>query len=290
MAIICPICGEENPEGAATCRACGAPLEEPPAEKKGTSEKILIAIFVIALLVIAAIIVAPFLYNNGSGGNGGGTGLIPDWWWEKYGLEPGSSDPYEDLDGDGLYNLDEYRLGTNPLDPDTDGDGIIDSLDIIPLHDAGIQITIDTLRINDFVEGVRPVYKPTGQFFFLVYVDGSLAGQVPSTPAELKIDVEHAVGWSLTVNVPDDRHPTVRLELYAKKALGRNELLDINGQNNSKNPAGYYLEIPYHLGIRDVGRVQTGRSDGSDDGNRGLQDDKDALVTWTIKTIDMQTR
>ncbi|MDD3494127.1 MAG: thrombospondin type 3 repeat-containing protein, partial [Candidatus Thermoplasmatota archaeon] len=116
MAIICPIGGEENPEGAATCRACGAPLEEPPAEKKGTSEKILIAIFVIALLVIAAIIVAPFLYNNGSGGNGGGTGLIPVWWWEKYGLEPGSSDPYEDLDGDGLYNLDEYRLGTNPLD------------------------------------------------------------------------------------------------------------------------------------------------------------------------------
>ena len=149
--------------------------------------------------------------------------------------------------------------------------------------DVGILVNIDTIRVKDFVEGEWPVYEPTGQFFFLIYVDGSLVGQVPSIPAELEIDVEYAVNWSLTVNVPDDRHTTVRLELYAKNASGANELLDINGQNNSKNPAGYYLEIEYYLG--NIGRVLTGRSDGSDDGNRGLQDDKDAVVDYTITTV-----
>ncbi|MEH0844421.1 hypothetical protein V6U81_18735 [Micromonospora sp. CPCC 205711] len=36
------------------------------------------------------------------------------------------ADGAEDVDGDGLVNLDEQRLGTSPTDPDTDGDGLND--------------------------------------------------------------------------------------------------------------------------------------------------------------------
>jgi hypothetical protein len=38
-----------------------------------------------------------------------------------------------DSDLDGLPNIVEYRIGTDPFNPDTDGDGIIDSLDPEPL-------------------------------------------------------------------------------------------------------------------------------------------------------------
>jgi hypothetical protein len=52
---------------------------------------------------------------------------IPDAWKLQYGFDP--TDPtvaLQDPDRDGLTNSEEYRLGTDPLNPDTDGDGISD--------------------------------------------------------------------------------------------------------------------------------------------------------------------
>ncbi|MCM0673260.1 hypothetical protein NCC78_00725 [Micromonospora phytophila] len=40
------------------------------------------------------------------------------------------ADGAEDVDGDGLTNLDEQRLGTSPTDPDTDGDGLSDGAEV----------------------------------------------------------------------------------------------------------------------------------------------------------------
>ncbi len=59
---------------------------------------------------------------------------IPDVWEWKYGLDANSSDSWDDPDGDGLTNLEEYNKGynsTNPLDPDTDGDGMVDKFERI---------------------------------------------------------------------------------------------------------------------------------------------------------------
>jgi len=46
--------------------------------------------------------------------------------------------PPLDSDGDALSDEEEVELGTNPFNPDTDGDGIIDSLDANPLDTGGL--------------------------------------------------------------------------------------------------------------------------------------------------------
>jgi hypothetical protein len=46
-----------------------------------------------------------------------------DAWEEGYGLDPRYDDSAEDPDGDGFSNLDEYLLGTNPVESAEDGDG-----------------------------------------------------------------------------------------------------------------------------------------------------------------------
>lgn len=52
---------------------------------------------------------------------------IPDDWEIAHGLNPHDpSDALQDLDHDGLTNLQEYHLGTDIRNPDTDGDGISD--------------------------------------------------------------------------------------------------------------------------------------------------------------------
>ena len=58
---------------------------------------------------------------------------IPDRWERKYfGDVRQTADG--DFDGDGLSNIKECRLGTNPVNPDTDGDGIPDGIDADPLQ------------------------------------------------------------------------------------------------------------------------------------------------------------
>jgi hypothetical protein len=52
---------------------------------------------------------------------------MPDEWELKFNLDPfNNADANEDADGDGLTNLEEYKLGTDPTKKDTDGDGMPD--------------------------------------------------------------------------------------------------------------------------------------------------------------------
>ncbi|UJG44064.1 MAG: right-handed parallel beta-helix repeat-containing protein [Candidatus Heimdallarchaeum endolithica] len=51
---------------------------------------------------------------------------MPDGWEVSFGLDPLTDDSTEDLDGDGLTNLEEYQARTDPTKNDTDGDGFSD--------------------------------------------------------------------------------------------------------------------------------------------------------------------
>jgi len=299
MVIKCPICDEENPDDAEECKACGAPLKESiPKKREVKSGKIFLAIFVAIIVIILAIIVAPIVYKDISSSpnkpDKDGDD-IPDNWEKENNLNPNDpTDANEDPDGDGLTNLKEYQEGTDPHNPDTDGDGIKDGWDLIPKHDAGIEVTITKVRVKDFVDGVWPFYKDTGQIFFRIYVDNELIGELPTTgPQELEIDKDYNVNWSVRCNISDDEpYHNIRIEMYDKDAIGE-EMLDINGADPSKDSSGYYLEIKnYYIGD-DIGHSMQWNdprlpsSDGSDDGNSGLKDDKDGRIEYKITTIDI---
>lgn len=55
---------------------------------------------------------------------------MPDPWEEQYDLDPTTGDASEDADGDGLTNLREYQLGTNPQNSDTDDDDMPDDWEV----------------------------------------------------------------------------------------------------------------------------------------------------------------
>ncbi len=56
---------------------------------------------------------------------------IPDDWELEHGLNPNDpADASEDIDGDGLTNLEEYKLGTDPNKADTDDDGSDDKKEV----------------------------------------------------------------------------------------------------------------------------------------------------------------
>lgn len=68
------------------------------------------------------------------------------------GLNPfDANDANEDIDGDGLTNLDEFYLHSDPNNVDTDNDGVIDGFDGYPLDDQ--QSSCFDPIINDLING-----------------------------------------------------------------------------------------------------------------------------------------
>ena len=66
---------------------------------------------------------------------------MPDTFEETYGLSTfDASDASLDADNDGLSNLDEFNAGSDPTNPDTDGDGFNDSEDLDPANPSPIRI------------------------------------------------------------------------------------------------------------------------------------------------------
>ncbi len=78
---------------------------------------------------------------------------IPQYWLDKYGIEiKDESDLTADIDNDGLILRQEYKYFTNPLNPDTDGDGYKDGKEVRdgynPLGEGRLDIDGDRLPDN----------------------------------------------------------------------------------------------------------------------------------------------
>src|SRR5437588_5328550 len=80
-------------------------------------------------------------------------GGIPDSWAIAHGLD--SNDPampFEDPDHDGLTNLQEFQNGTDPHNPDGDGDGLTDGQEVLMYHTSPGLFSTDGTGISDGIE------------------------------------------------------------------------------------------------------------------------------------------
>lgn len=88
---------------------------------------------------------------------------IPDEWEIVHGLNPNDiTDAQQDADGDGLTNLEEYRAGSNPLNPDSNGDGIPDGLQLSlgrdPSKPASLPFT-DVSADNPYFQSIYNMFQ-----------------------------------------------------------------------------------------------------------------------------------
>ena len=84
---------------------------------------------------------------------GASHGGIPDSWAIANGLDPNNPTmPFEDPDRDGLTNLQEYQLGTDPNKADTDGDGLSDGDEVNKYHTSPLIADTDGDGIPDGIE------------------------------------------------------------------------------------------------------------------------------------------
>lgn len=236
----------------------------------------LLVIFASIIIVLIVIISTPFIYKNyqevfnpnkDSDGDG-----VPD----KYDAFPHDPHEWKDSDGDGI--------GDNE-DPDDDNDGIPDNApDLVPYNDAGIKVYIYGFRIKDFLID----RQQTAKIFIRVYIDDELVATLPNEAYEVEIDKEYNVNWSIPViNIKDNiGEHKIKIEMYYYDFFNIKRLLDINGNDASKNDAGKILEMNYYIGNR-IGHYLTFSNDGSNDGNdKFLQKEKDAFIEGKIITVD----
>ena len=86
---------------------------------------------------------------------------MPDWWERNYG---GNLIPAADADNDGLTNLQEFNLRTNPTLSDTDGDTLSDAHEVNSLHTDPLANDSDNDGLADNIEvgmGSNPLVVDT---------------------------------------------------------------------------------------------------------------------------------
>ncbi len=143
---------------------------------------------------------------------------IPDDWEIAHGI----TDPNDDPDGDGLINLEEFRLGTDPHRPDTDFDGWTDGEEHVAGSNPWDRYSISRTAI---ISGVTPLPRldlNTNRLTFRTYEGGP-------TPTAQAVRASNAGGGVLAATfTTGTRWPT----------LGTCRMIDPNCRAVGINKAG----------------------------------------------------
>lgn len=141
--------------------------------------------------------------------------FLPDWWELKYGLNPadnGAIDPVRqgergDFDGDGLGNREEFLLGTDPTNSDSDGDGESDGDEVRAL---GSNPVVANAITDTFLNQVA-----------LAEFTGSTTGWSMTSGGLIADSFRGGVSWNFTV--PSNGFWLLRLETELMGATFGNE-------------------------------------------------------------------
>jgi hypothetical protein len=182
---------------------------------------------------------------------------LPDAWESQFGLSPtdnGYTDPQRqgergDYDGDGLTNREEYLLGTNPTNSDTDGDGQSDGAEI---RTYGTSPTVSNVVSTTLVASpLLTAYNSAGTSGTWQMFDGGLIGDSFRGYIEWSFTVPSG-GWYL-MDLSSRLRGTVRPaeDLAVVMAVDGREspsqtMHFINGQANSATCLSPYLSAGNH--------------------------------------------
>lgn len=157
-----------------------------------------------------------------------------------------------DTDGDGLADATERRLGTDPTDPDTDGDNIPDGAEV---HDEARYPDADPLRQDIYVEvdatGDNRISEGA-----IERIEETFANAPVGNPSgESGIDVHVIV---------DDRGLESNATVYSRDRPGpRNDIYDFRDEQFDARGTGYYYvlladDVAYNGESRYVGAGRPG--------------------------------
>jgi len=234
-------------------------------------------LFMAIIIIIIVIVVAPFAYKSWNENilnpthDKDGDG-VPD---DKDAF-PDDPNEWRDSDGDGI--------GDN-ADSDDDNDGVLDGQDYLPFNNAAIEVEISRVRIKDSVRWLQQ----TADIYAVVTIENKNYIFPETGIQELAIDEDTTVNWNITVDVDDSvGYHKITIALYYQDVF-KDKPLDINGEDDNRD-TGINLSINYYLGNK-VGHQYPADSmyklsDGSDDGNGGIFDEKDASIYFRIITVD----
>ena len=113
-----------------------------------------------------------FYHSNPLSNDTDGDGM-PDWFEAKYHLKINQNDANEDIDSDGLTNLQEYQLGTDPTNPDSNHNGIPDGAE----HNSGGN-PLDPGNADNFLNHMLQGINRNPGFFVGALIFFGIAGAI----------------------------------------------------------------------------------------------------------------
>ena len=172
----------------------------------------------------------------------------------------GTNPSYADTDHDGLNDYEEVKVtNTDPLNPDTDGDGFKDGDDLFPFYDAYVRVSIKYFE-DTCAWGVSADTFDFGDPFFKIWV-GSLL-QTSNIPVQMDVSSMQNP-FSSSFNVPDhSQFVSIKIEVWDYELLTGNEQYDC-GSAAGTDPDSLVYKKQFNL----LGATVTETSDGAVDGS-----------------------
>lgn len=181
---------------------------------------------------------------------------LPDAWETQYGLSPedngrtlADNGEYGDPDADSLANRDEWLLGTNPVEADTDGDGYSDGQEV---YFMGTNPLVPELAQPSVVGGVAATGQAGASAHWVQTADGGLLSMETRGWIDYDITVS-ATGYYLFEIRGRARGSSIRsredfpLDVYVNsKRVATTTLTSLNGQSGLASGFAGWLSAGTH--------------------------------------------